>query len=297
MRGEEIAKRFGVSLRTIYRDIRSLEEAGVPIISEAGSGYSLSEGYRLPPIMFSKEEAISFVTAERLVNTFTDSDTATHYQSALYKIKAALRTDEKDHLNAMDDYLEVVKEPFQETLKEHPGKLHELLGSIAIKQSLEIDYAAGYQENKSRRRIEPLGIFLRAGHWYLVAFCLLRVDYRTFRVDRIREVKPLAVPFNKTHPPFKSFLSKLMQENRELIKIVVRMDRSILNYLGHQKYYNGYVSEVTGEAHSDLTFLSASHEGFARWIIMFSDHAEVLSPKSLKNRLREIAERIQKNNS
>ena len=86
VKGQEIADRFQISLRTAYRDIRALEESGVPIISEAGLGYSLVEGYRLPPVMFSKEEAIAFLTAEKLIEKFTDAETFQVYSSGLYKI-------------------------------------------------------------------------------------------------------------------------------------------------------------------------------------------------------------------
>src|SRR6218665_238143 len=69
---QELADRFDVSLRTIYRDIRTLEESGVPVVGEAGQGYSIMEGYRLPPVMFTREEAGSFITAEKLMQNLTD---------------------------------------------------------------------------------------------------------------------------------------------------------------------------------------------------------------------------------
>src|SRR5699024_8506905 len=74
IKAQELADRFQVSLRTIYRDIRSLETAGVPLYGEAGTGYSLMEGYRLPPVMFTREEAGSFVAAEKLMQHFTDKN-------------------------------------------------------------------------------------------------------------------------------------------------------------------------------------------------------------------------------
>src|ERR1700684_1170835 len=71
----DIAERFSISLRTVYRDVKTLEEAGIPIIGEAGVGYSIMEGYRLPPVMFTKEEATAFLTAEKLIEKLTDSST------------------------------------------------------------------------------------------------------------------------------------------------------------------------------------------------------------------------------
>src|SRR5690349_782337 len=94
VKARDIAERFALSLRTVYRDIRALEEAGVPVIGEAGMGYRLMEGYKLPPVMFSNEEASALLTASKLVQSKTDETTAKHYASALDKIKAVLRLTE-----------------------------------------------------------------------------------------------------------------------------------------------------------------------------------------------------------
>ncbi|MBC8083814.1 MAG: HTH domain-containing protein, partial [Hymenobacter sp.] len=76
VRGPELAARYGVSLRTIYRDLRTLELAGVPVCGEAGVGYSLADGYRLPPVMFTREEATALLTADKLAAQLTDAPTA-----------------------------------------------------------------------------------------------------------------------------------------------------------------------------------------------------------------------------
>src|SRR5690349_10664094 len=98
VKAQHIATRFNVSLRTVYRDIKSLEEAGIPLAGEAGVGYSLMDGYRLPPVMFTREEAIAFLTAEKLVEKLTDETNGKNYKSAMYKIRAVLRSAEKDLL-------------------------------------------------------------------------------------------------------------------------------------------------------------------------------------------------------
>src|SRR3954463_4776967 len=110
----DIAERFGISLRTVYRDVKTLEEAGIPIIGEAGIGYSIMDGYRLPPVMFTREEATAFLTAEKFVEKLTDAATMAQYQSAMYKVRAVLKTSEKDALENLDGSIEV--------LKSHPQK-------------------------------------------------------------------------------------------------------------------------------------------------------------------------------
>ena len=108
-KAEEIAKRFSISLRTVYRDMRALDEAGIPIIGEAGQGYSLVEGYRLPPVMFTQEEAQAFLVAEKIFEKVTDKVSSEHFHSAMLKIKAVLKTTEKDRLNQLSPQVEVIK--------------------------------------------------------------------------------------------------------------------------------------------------------------------------------------------
>src|SRR6478609_11993277 len=88
VKAQDIADKFSISLRTVYRDVRALEEAGVPILGEAGIGYKLMEGYKLPPVMFNQDEASALLTAAKLMQSKTDAKSAQLYASALDKIKA-----------------------------------------------------------------------------------------------------------------------------------------------------------------------------------------------------------------
>src|SRR5690349_8409851 len=85
-----LAKKFEVSIRTIYRDIRSLEQSGIPVITEEGKGYSLMEGYRLPPVSFTESEALAMITAEQLVQQSKDSSLIRAFGDAIVKIKSVL---------------------------------------------------------------------------------------------------------------------------------------------------------------------------------------------------------------
>ena len=91
VKAQDIATKFSISLRTVYRDVKALEEAGVPVIGEAGSGYRLMEGYKLPPVMFNMDEATALLTASKLVQSKTDAGISKHYTAALDKIRAILR--------------------------------------------------------------------------------------------------------------------------------------------------------------------------------------------------------------
>src|SRR5436190_6303907 len=111
IKAQQIADKFTISLRTVYRDIHALQEAGVPVIGEAGTGYSLMEGYKLPPVMFNQDEASALLTAAKLMQSKTDASSARHYSSALDKIKAVLRLTEKDHIEEIDERIAVLQHP------------------------------------------------------------------------------------------------------------------------------------------------------------------------------------------
>ncbi len=287
-----MADRFGISLRTVYRDIKTLEEAGVPISGEPGAGYSLMEGYRLPPVMFTREEAIAFLTAEKLVEKFTDAATYDVYQSALYKIKAVLRSDEKYHLESMNDSIEVVGNPYLPKDKKTSNHIQVILNSIAQKQVVVIDYFANHSQEQTNRKIEPIGIYLRMSHWYVIGYCWLRCDYRSFRIDRITKVKCTDAAFKKEHPPLKTYLAEITQDKSDLYTVVMLIDKDAVKWLGEQKYYNGYVSEREVDDKIEMTFLTASLEGFARWYMMLGDSADIVSPTNLRLRIVAIAREI-----
>jgi predicted DNA-binding transcriptional regulator YafY len=105
--GPALAAQFGVSLRTIYRDLRTLELAGVPLFGEAGVGYSLAEGYRLPPVMFTHEEAAALLTAEKLAAQLTDAATAQRSGAAMDKLLAVLRHSDRDYLETLTPHIQV----------------------------------------------------------------------------------------------------------------------------------------------------------------------------------------------
>src|SRR5688500_15322575 len=95
---QDIADRFEISLRTVYRDIQSLEQAGVPVVGEKGLGYSIMEGYRIPPVMFTEEEVIAFLMAEKILENHADIYHSEKFKSAMFKVRAVLRSAEKKAL-------------------------------------------------------------------------------------------------------------------------------------------------------------------------------------------------------
>mgnify|MGYP000011019464 CR=1 FL=1 len=293
VKAQEIADRFSISLRTVYRDIKALEESGVPLAGEAGVGYSIMEGYRLPPVMFTREEAIAFLTAEKMVEKLTDPSSVEQYQSAMFKIKSVLRYAEKDLLDDMSSYIEVIENPYLPARENKPVHLQTILKSIAGKAILNIGYFANNSQQYSNRDVEPVGIFYQGSYWYMIAYCRLRKDYRNFRTDRISYISVTVNYFDKQHPSLQSFLAKMNKE-KEMITIIIQVEKSVLKYFGDQKFYNGFVSQKEKGDKMEMTFVAASLTGFAKFYLLFGEYAEIISPPELKELLQKNIEAISK---
>lgn len=293
VKAQDMADRFNISLRTVYRDIKTIEEAGVPVIGEAGVGYSIMEGFRLPPVMFTRDEATALLTAEKLVEKLTDHSTQAMYQAAMFKIRSVLRLTERDHLENMEQHIEVVESPYFSRHKNETAYLQQILKAIAESSVVNIDYFAEHSQSKSNRNIEPVGIFFMGRYWYLIAWCTLRKDYRTFRIDHIKYLSITAIRFNKTHPALKSFLSRVSKE-KELHTIIILVNKEIMRYFGEQKFYNGFVSQREVDDKIEMTFLTESLTGFAKFYLLFGEQAEIVRPMELTDVVRDLVEKLRK---
>jgi predicted DNA-binding transcriptional regulator YafY len=293
VKAQQLADRFGVSLRTIYRDIRSLEAAGVPIIGEAGSGYCIMEGYRLPPVMFSREEASSFVAAEKLMSQFTDPGLGGHFESAMRKIRSVLKGQEKDWLAALDAQVSVRngRALFNAAI---PNALEILFHSIAQQQQVYMEYRSLSAGQPQMRHIEPVGVFHEHDHWYLFAFCHLRQDYRQFRTDRIVAIRSTDEPFSKRHGEMSDY--RQPEATCPKTRVVIAVARKMLRYMEGGNPYYGFVSQEEKGEEVELVFETyASLDGLARWYLMFGDCARVIEPAAFKEKVQVLLEKTSAN--
>lgn len=285
---QELADRFDVSLRTIYRDIRSLEQAGVPIYSEAGVGYAVVDGYKIPPTLFTREEALSFVAAEKIMQVYVDQELSEHFASALFKMKAVLRTAQKVEVSEITPavLMRTDKTVFN---KKVPSALSTLFKSISLKQQLRIAYINGAETEATLRTVEPIGVFHENGYWYFMAYCHLRQSYRQFRSDRIQAIELLEERFTKEHGDLEQYLPNRTVERNLTVRLAV--SKKIAPYLVWERKYYGFVEEVIGDEQVEMRFeMKDLDNGFPRWFLMFADHAEILEPVELKEKVIKLLE-------
>ena len=194
--------KFGVSERTLFRDLKALEESGVPIAFEKDRGYFVLDRHFLPPLALTLEEAKSLILIEQLAHKYTDKETFQHYASVLEKIKTKLSDGQLADIEALEDRVTAYVDPHYT-----PKFLQQAERACAERQVLKIFYqdARGVL---SERSIEPIGISFYGQTWHLIAWCRLREDYRDFSLARIHELKVTREEF----PPGRWSLEKYIQQ-------------------------------------------------------------------------------------
>jgi len=187
-----LSEKFGVSVRTIYRDIRALEKSGIPIITEEGRGYSIMEGYRLPPIMFTEKEANALITAEQILSLNKDKSFVQDLKEAINKIKAVLKLESKEKAELLSSRMFVWERNDEINDSNHLSLIQMALTNF---NPLKLTYSTD-NETVTEREIEPFALVTSSKMgWYLIAWCRLRNDFRTFRLDRMQQIDILTGHF------------------------------------------------------------------------------------------------------
>ena len=194
--GPELAERLEMDVRTVRRYITHLQDVGIPVEANIGryGGYRLRPGFKLPPLIFTEEEATAIMLG-LLASTWLEiGQSAVAIEGALAKVSRVLPLRARERLEAVTSHL--VLFPHNQQARPDASLLIDLSGAIHASQRIEIDYRSLHNE-VTHRKVEPYGITGWKGHWYLGGYCCLRQDYRSFRLDRIQQVQILSETFEK----------------------------------------------------------------------------------------------------
>lgn len=290
VRAEEMADRFEISLRTVYRDVKALMEAGVPIGSEAGKGYFIVDGYHLPPVMFTQEEAGAMLLAGKFVEKMTDKSVRSAFDSAMYKIKAVLHEEEKEHLENLQAHIEVMVNP-KTTVSGQAGFpdhfMSDIQKAVVSKTVIQMDYL-NTQEALSHREVEPIGMFYYSAAWHLIAWCRLRNGYRDFRIDRIKKLITSNEKFEHRDLMTLQEYFNSMFENSGMHKADITFRKDSLR--GRPLY--GSIRQVDAGDSVRAEFMIDNLPMMARWLLMFGSGVVIHSPEELRKEVAEIAKEV-----
>lgn len=172
-----IADKYEISIRTVYRDLKALGEIGVPIDYVQQKGYTILQGFFLPPVLLTSDEANALILIAKLSERYADRTVQKNVANAIAKITAVLREPAKEKADILQDKIGVYLSSDAGNNRDY---LTEIQNAIINKQILKIDYIDNFEE-KSRREIEPIGMKFYSNQWHLIAWCWLRSEYRDFR--------------------------------------------------------------------------------------------------------------------
>ncbi|HZF26387.1 MAG TPA: YafY family protein [Steroidobacteraceae bacterium] len=196
MSGAELARRIKVDTRTLRRYITRLEEIGVPITTERGrhGAYMLVAGYKLPPMMFTGEEALALSVGLLAARSLALSDAAPAVASAQAKLERVMPANLKRRISAIDETVAL-------DLSHYPGApandaLLALSTAAQARKRVSMRYRAA-QRDETERNFDPYGLAYRGGRWYVVGMCHLRGGLRSFRLDRVLSVRALEASFTR----------------------------------------------------------------------------------------------------
>ena len=179
----ELAKQFEVSKRTIYRDLKSLEEAGIPLSVEEGKGFSLVDGFNLPPVMFTEAEANALIFGEKMIDRTRDSSLILEFRKAADKVRSVLSEEDRKKAEFLAGRTIIGKNWKNERTSNFLSEVQKALTNFQV---LQLAYLKENDAEPSYRDVEPFAIYHNTSEqWVLIAWCRLRKDFRSFRIDRI----------------------------------------------------------------------------------------------------------------
>jgi predicted DNA-binding transcriptional regulator YafY len=202
-----LAEKLQVSHRTIYRDVQDLQLSGVPIAGEAGVGYTLRRDFDIPPLMFDREEIAALVLGARMVEAWGGTELTEAANRALRKIEAVLPPNLRENVDDVLLYAPGFRAPAEVRRK------LDLLHAAAQQRRVVLVAYAREDGQPSVRRLRPLALYFWGGVWTLAAWCEMRNDFRSFRVDRIQRAERLEEVFTpRTGQTLADYLQRVREQ-------------------------------------------------------------------------------------
>lgn len=287
----EIARRFNISIRTVYRDIRTLEESGIPIGSEVGKGYYLVEGFLLPPVMFTLAEVGSLITAGKVLHGYGDEAFLRDFDSAMYKIKSILKHGDKNYAQELENSINVFCSDRQKNSLVD-NVIAKIQTAICNKKVISIKYLASYRQASENRMIEPITMGFYEQNWYLVAFCRLRNEYRNFRVDRINSICLEEKEFCQRHNYSVESILRQMLFYKQLHRVTLKVDKGEIYNSLKNRYSLGFIEETDLGNKMELILQTDSLDVIGKQLMEYKSGIEIIEPEELKCIIRKYLTQI-----
>jgi predicted DNA-binding transcriptional regulator YafY len=313
-RAEDLAETFETSKRTIYRDIQALGEAGVPIVSIPGLGYSLMKGYFLPPLSFTTDEATMLILGSDLMAQSFDAQYRSAALSASRKIENVLPEKLREEVRYLQSSIRFVTADAMERPTE-TDKLLQVRRAILQHNTIRFCYFTRYPSSTaelegesmiserhttssvtttpipSTREADPYGLVHYLNTWHVIAYCHLRQDIRNFRLDRIDDLVLLPKTFQRP-ANFKMSESQSGQRRRMVVRVL--FDKEVARWVRESRSYYTASAEETPEGLL-VTLKPHQEREVLQWLLSWGSRVRVLEPETLRKQIAEEAQLMLQN--
>lgn len=287
--GPELAARLEMDVRTVRRYITILQDVGIPVEANIGrhGGYRLRPGFKLPPLLFTEEEATAIILGLLGTSWLEIDQSAVAIEGALAKVSRVLPFRAKERLNAIAEHVSFFS--MQKTARPDVSLLMSLSEATSQRQRIALRYRS-HHDQTTERKVEPYGMVGWDGHWYLVGYCCLRKDFRTFRLDRIQEAEVLAEPFERKEGfNSREYVARYGASNQ---RHTIQVEFQAPLYTLEQKIPKTYGNLTQTEQGTMYETQYEDLDGLARYLMGINIPFVVHQPPELREALLRLAEEI-----
>lgn len=281
VRAEDLAARFEISKRTVYRDVAALSEMGVPVISLPGEGYGLMAGYFLPPLLFTTDEAAALALGAQWLAQQATGRLPAATAEAMAKLSHVLPKPTREEVEQLTSILRFynTNAPFDL----HDPLLATLQKAITTRQAVAIIYHGLRSDEVTERIIEPRHLTYGNGAWYVEGYCRLRQSHRSFRLSRIENCRLLQ----------ESFVPRERQPARApMITVVVRFAHTTARWVRERQHYAFCEEAATANDGVTMIYQVEDLQEIRSWLFGWGSQAEVLEPHELRTAIATEARKL-----
>lgn len=286
----DLAEHFGVSRRTIFRDLRALGESGVPLSYAGEGGYEILDGYQLHPLMLNAREAAVLLVGTEFMKAQADETLRKDAQQVALKMRAELPEEVREYVDRLSE--RTVLDPYWihavQTERKEEGHWHKVAEAVARQHTVAMQYLVQSRGELTQRRIDPLGLVYYTDHWNVIAFDHLRKDIRSFRLDNIERLQISSSRFDWPKGfDLQEYLSErgASGESHTIrVQVPAHLYAQVRNHIPatvHEKIQMDGVVEVS--------FLFDNLPYLAWWALRLPREAKVVAPDELREQVRELA--------
>lgn len=283
---KELADKYEVNVRTIYRDMETINAAGIPIISYTGmyGGWGIMENYRLDKQVLSLDDMNSLIVTLRGVNKSLENK---NIESVIEKMLSLIPNDRNIELKNKSDEFAVDMTPWGPVKNFDKENVKIIQKAIESRNVINF-YYDNLKGEITNRNVEPMTIIFKGYSWYLFAYCRMREDFRIFKINRIQDLKITNEMYSRKEANYNDYLNN-GSDKTNIIDLELKFTSQIFSRV--QEYFKDYIEEIQEDSSTIVKLSIPSEEWIYSMIMGFGEHVEVLYPLEIRE---EVKKRLKK---